>query len=60
MNFIEVTDRFGDIVLINFDRVERIYEVKDNGKNFTKLVLSNGFLYIKETYAQIKELLNVR
>ena len=54
MKFIEVTDRFGNSILINFDRVEHIQEVREFDKYFTQLQFNDGFLYIKETYTQIK------
>lgn len=57
MRFIEVTDRFGDVVLINFDKVEHIQEIRENGKTFTKLQFNDGFLYIQEPYTQIKNML---
>ena len=54
MKFIEVTDRFGNSILINFDKVEHIQEVQENDKTFTKLQFNDGYLYIQETYTRIK------
>lgn len=54
MKFIEVTDRFGNSTLINFDKVEHIQEVQEVNKYFTKLQFNDGYLYIQEPYTQIK------
>lgn len=55
MKFIEVTDRFKDNVLVNFDEVVLIQEVQEFDKYFTKLQFKDGCLYIKEPYTQIKD-----
>lgn len=57
MKFIEVTDRFGNKILINFDRVEHIQEIHELGGDFTKLQFNDGYLYIQEPYTQIKNML---
>ena len=54
MKFIEVTDRFGEKSLVNFDRVEHIQEVHEADKTFTRLQFNDGYLYIQEPYTQIK------
>ena len=54
MKFIEVTDRFGKKILINFDKVEYNKEVHEADKTFTKLQFNDGYLYIQEPYTQIK------
>ena len=41
MKFIEVTDRFGEKVLINFENIEQISTVKDKDGTCTKLEFIN-------------------
>ena len=55
MKFIELTDRFGYSILINFDKVEHIQEVHEGNKDFfTRLQFNDSFLYVQEPYTQIK------
>ena len=61
MKFIELTDRFGQSITVNFDKVETFYEVEDGKEKFTKLNFANStyYFYVKETYEQVKEALGV-
>ena len=63
MNFIELTDRHGDKITINFDRIESFTRA-DSHEKFTRLDFINDtrdcYIFVKETYEQIKEMLNVR
>ena len=55
MKLMELIDRFGHKILINFDRVEHIQEVHEADKTFTRLQFTDGCLYVQETYAQLKK-----
>ena len=57
MKLMELIDRFGHKVLINFDRVEHIQEVHEADKTFTRLQFNDGYLYVQEPYTQIKNML---
>lgn len=63
MKFIELTDRFGEKITINFDRIEKFMEATERKKKFTRLDFMNGtpnyFMYVTETYEQVKEALGV-
>ena len=58
MKFIEVTDRFGEKVLINFENIEQIRTIKDKNETYTELEFTNPnkhvFMYVQEPYTQIK------
>lgn len=62
MKFIELTDRFNKRITVNFDRVESFNEVLDNKEKFTRIDFVNDnsyYIYVKETYEQVKEALGV-
>lgn len=62
MKFIELTDRAGDKLTINTKYIEKFYKVEVDGKTFTKLVFAyttSYYIYVKESYEQIKEALGV-
>jgi uncharacterized protein (DUF927 family) len=62
MKFIELTDVFGNKITINFDRIESFKEVVDNKETFTRLDIVSDttyYMYVKETYKQVKEAVGV-
>lgn len=59
MNFIEVTDRFDNKILVNFDRVEQVNRLE--GEDFLRAEIEfvnenrNISLWVKESYDLIKQ-----
>ena len=58
--FIELTLTNGNKFIANITRIDRVIETVENGitKTYISGLCNNGGFYIKETYTQVKNLIN--